>query len=60
MFGGGASVQCSCGGLKTLSRELLICIEVISILHFAAAFLLVSVKNVTITRMKIKKMLQLN
>lgn len=47
MFGGaGASVQYSCEGLKTLSGELLICIEVISILYFTAALSLVSVRNV--------------
>lgn len=60
MFGGaGASVQYSCEGLKTLSGELLIFIEVISILYFAAALSLVSVRNVKITRMKVQKILHL-
>lgn len=54
MFGGWSISTVQLWGLKTLSRELLICIEVISILHFAAAFLSVSVNNVKITRIKIK------
>lgn len=45
LVGRSVHVQHSYGKLKILSEELLICIQVISILCFPAAFSLVSVRN---------------